>query len=48
MSKDQIFGFAVIMGACSYLPISALCSRINRWWNRDQIELAKYRHPGSR
>ena len=48
MSKDQILGFAIIMGAFSYLPLSAAWSRINRWWNRDQIQLAKYRHPGSK
>ena len=47
MSKDQIFGFAVIFGSFLYFPITATCSRIYQWWNRDRIELAKYRHPGS-
>ena len=48
MSHDQIFGFAVIFGAFLYLPIQAACTRIYHWWHRDEIKLAKYRHPGSK
>ena len=48
MSHDQIFGYAVIAGAMAYMPIQAACTRIYRWWHRNEIELAKYRHPGSR
>ena len=47
MSKDQILGFAMIFGAFMYLPAQAACTRIHRWWNRERIELAKDRHPGS-
>ena len=48
MTKDQLFGFAMIFGAFMYLPAQAACTRIHRWWNRERIELAKYRHPGSK
>lgn len=48
MSKDQVFGYAVIAGAMAYMPAQALYSKLHRWWHRNEIELAKYRHPGSR
>jgi len=49
MSKDQILGFAMIFGVGMYVFGRDVPARIKARSDRKrQIELAKYRHPGSR
>ena len=49
MSKDQIFGFAIIFGVGLYVYSGTIITRIRARSDRKrQIQLAKYRHPGSR
>jgi len=49
MSKDQILGFAMIFGVGLYVFGRDIPARIKARSDRKrQIELAKYRHPGSR
>ena len=49
MSKDQIFGFVVIGGVGVYVYSGTIIARIRARMDRKrQIQLAKYRHPGSR
>ena len=48
MSKDQIFGLAVIFGVGLYVYSGTIIARIRTRMDRKrQIQLAKYRHPGS-
>ena len=48
MSKDQIFGFVVIGGVGVYVYSGTIIARIRARFDRKrQIQLAKYRHPGS-
>jgi len=48
MSKDQIFGFVVIGGVGVYVYGRSVAARMRARFNRErQIQLAKYRHPGS-
>ena len=49
MSKDQVLGFTVWAGIIAYVWGSDVLARIRARLDRKrQIELAKYRHPGSR
>jgi hypothetical protein len=49
MSKDQIFGFAVISGVGVYVYGRSVAARMRARFQREQqIQLAKYRHPGSK
>lgn len=49
MSKDQVLGFAMIFGVGLYVYGRGVAAKMRARFNRErQIELAKYRHPGSR
>jgi hypothetical protein len=48
MSKDQILGFAMIASVGVYVYGRAVAAKLRVRFNREQIELAKYRHPGSK
>lgn len=49
MSKDQVLGFAMIFGVGLYVYGRDVPARIRARLDRKrQVELAKYRHPGSR
>ena len=49
MSKDQVLGFVMIFGVGVYVYSGTVISRVRARLDRKrQIELAKYRHPGSR
>ena len=49
MSKDQIVGFAAWVGIIAYVWGRDIPARIKARSDRKrQIQLAKYRHPGSR
>ena len=48
MSKDQILGFAMIASVGVYVYGRAVAAKMRARFNREQIELAKYRHPGSK
>lgn len=49
MSKDQVLGFVMIFGVGLYVYGRDVPARIRARLDRKrQIELAKYRHPGSR
>lgn len=49
MSKDQIFGFVIIGGVGLYIYSGTIIARIRARSDRKrQIQLANYRHPGSR
>ena len=49
MSKDQVLGFTVWAGIIAYVWGRDVPARIRARLDRKrQIELAKYRHPGSR
>jgi hypothetical protein len=48
MSKDQILGFAMWAGVFAYVWGRSVAAKMRARFNRErQIELAKYRHPGS-
>jgi hypothetical protein len=47
MSKDQILGFAMIFGVGLYVYGRSVAAKMRARFNREQIKLAKYRHPGS-
>ena len=47
MSKDQILGFAMIFWVFVYVYGRSVAAKMRARFNREQIELAKYRHPGS-
>ena len=48
MSKDQILGFAMIASVGVYIYSGTIIARIRARFDRKrQIQLAKYRHPGS-
>jgi hypothetical protein len=48
MSKDQILGFAMIASVGVYVYGRSVAAKMRARFNRERIELAKYRHPGSR
>jgi hypothetical protein len=48
MSKDQILGFAMIGSVGVYVYGRSIAAKMRARFNREQIELAKYRHPGSK
>lgn len=48
MSKDQILGFAIIFCVGLYVYGRSVAAKMRARFNRERIELAKYRHPGSR
>jgi hypothetical protein len=49
MSKDQVLGFAMIFGVGLYVYGRDMPARIRARLDRKrQVQLAKYRHPGSR
>ena len=48
MSKDQVLGFAMIFGVVLYVYGRDIPARLRARMDRKrQIQLAKYRHPGS-
>ena len=48
MSKDQVLGFAIIFGVVLYVYGRDIPARLRARSDRKrQIQLAKYRHPGS-
>jgi len=48
MSKDQILGFAMIGSVGVYVYGRSVAAKMRARFNRErQIQLAKYRHPGS-
>ena len=48
MSKDQVLGFAMIFGVVMYVYGRDIPARLRARSDRKrQIQLAKYRHPGS-
>jgi hypothetical protein len=47
MSKDQILGFAMITAVGVYVYGRSVAAKMRARFQREQIELAKYRHPGS-
>ena len=48
MSKDQVLGFAMIFGVVLYVYGRDIPARLRARSDRKrQIQLAKYRHPGS-
>jgi hypothetical protein len=49
MSKDQILGFAMIASVGMYVYGRAVAAKMRARFDRARlIELAKYRHPGSK